>query len=489
MSQKQAKRRRREERTKSQRQVPGPTGSATDEGENEIGDLEELLKSGDIDDYAHACWSLANRMEGPPRAGDVITNLGTCEEHGSHEYKFRLTLRSMMTIAQCVGVETCDQAIRLVAKRLPPEQLPCYQFGHREQFQDLFIYGIPLHECFYCGETPQTMGTSKSIGWPDGTPVKGVNGQEYTTCPNCNSEMLEVQGEKLGEWGWAITCLECEWRIKQAELLDISQYCALMEQTKKDLNGAIDLMETTSVDEEIRVRAVAVQARRILENVAFAALVSNKDAWDKCPEEMKNMWNPKEIFKDLEKVHPDFFPKPVKVRTPNKGKDKPMMIKTEGVLTREKLLQIYRELSPLAHSRNPMDDPIDYDHFKEKIPLWLEELANTLATHQVMLLHHPDHFYIVKMQGDKDGSVQCTPFTKDPTGTVKCAWPDCVSARSRLHCEFWGRPWSECTLPEKEPAQTQGKMVGFLIDEEVAEEQAQELLGQARRSSGSGTTG
>ena len=70
-----------------------------------------------------------------------------------------------------------------------------------------------------------------------------------------------------------------------------------------------------------------------------------------------------------------------------------------------------------------MDEPVDCRYFIEKIPVWLEEITNTLATHQVML-HHPDHFYIVKMEGDKDGSVQCTPFTRDPTGTVKCAWPD-----------------------------------------------------------------
>ena len=198
-----------------------------------------------------------------------------------------------MTISQCAGMATCGEAIRLVASKLAPEQLPCHQFGHREQFQDLFFHGIPLHECLYCGETPETMGASKSIGWPGGTPVKGVDGQEYTLCPNCNSEMLEVQGESLDQWGWAITCLECEWGIKQAELLDVRQYCDLMEQTKKDLNGAIDLMETTSVDVETRVKGVAVQTRRILENVAFAALVSNKDAWDKSPDEMKAMWNPR----------------------------------------------------------------------------------------------------------------------------------------------------------------------------------------------------
>ena len=43
-----------------------------------------------------------------------------------------------------------------------------------------------------------------------------------------------------------------------------------------------------------------------------------------------------------------------------------------------------------------------------------------------MLLHHPDHFYIVKMKGDRDGSVQCTLFAKDATGMFTCAWPDCV---------------------------------------------------------------
>ena len=249
-----------------------------------------------------------------------------------------------------------------------------------------------------------------------------------------------------------------------------------MEQTKKDLNSAIDLMETTSVNVETRVRAVGVQTRMILENVAFAALVSNKDAWGKSSEEMKKLWNPREIFKDIENVHPDFFPKPVKVRDPNKGRDKPLSIRTEGVLNREKLLQIYRELNPLAHGRNPLDEPVDYNYFMEKIPVWLGEIGNTLKTHQVMLFHHPDHFFIVKMEGDRDGSVQCTPFTKDTTGTVRCAWPECVSESSRRYCEFWGRPWSECTLPEKEPAQTEGKLFGAVIDEEEAEEHAIEAI-------------
>ena len=135
--------------------------------------------------------------------------------------------------------------------------------------------------------------------------------------------------------------------------------------------------------------------------------------------------------------------------------------------------------TPLAHSRNPMDEPVDLDYFEKKIPVWLQEIVNTLDTHQVMLLHHPDHFYIVKMKGDRDGSAQCTPFTKDETGTFACAWPDCVSGASRQYCEFWGRPWRECTQPEKEPEQTQGKMLGAMADEEETYERVQELLERA----------
>ena len=117
MSQKQAKRRRREQKPKEQQESLNRDRNSNGEGQRDgIRALEELLKDSDIDGYAQACWSLANRTEEPPRAGDVITASGPCEEHGFHEYRVRLTLQSMMTIAQCAGMETCGEAIRLVAK-------------------------------------------------------------------------------------------------------------------------------------------------------------------------------------------------------------------------------------------------------------------------------------------------------------------------------------------------------------------------------------
>ena len=477
MSQKQAKKRRREEKAKNQQGTPERVNGALHHDKIAVRDLEELLEAGNIDEYARVCWTLANRMEGLPKARDVITDFGPCEEHGSHMYRFRLTLQSMMTISQCAGMETCGEAIKLVASKLPPEALPCYPHGHGEQFRDYVTYGIEPHECLYCGETPEFTHPSRSIDWPGEVPVKGIDGQEYKTCPNCGSDMLELQGKELDEWGWKFVCMDCDWEIKQAELLDVKEYCELMERTKADLTGAIQIMESVSIGIETRIKSVAVQTRKILEDIAYAALVSNKDASRKPLEELKDLRYPKDIFRDIEKVHPNFFPTPVEIRDPSKGK--PFVSKTKGVLNREKLLQVYRELNPLAHSRNPLDEPTDLKYYEKKLPVWLEEIVNTLATHQVMLLHHPDHFYIVKMKGDRDGSVQCTPFTKDATGIFTCAWPDCVSSASRQYCEFWGRPWPECTLPEKELAQTQGKKFGAMVDEELTYEYAQELIDRA----------
>ena len=477
MSQKQAKKRRREERARKQQTPSQRPRSLHDHEEPAVQDLEELLNSGDIDEYARVCWNLANETVEPPKAGSVITDFGPCEEHGSHEYRFRLTLQSMMTISQCAGMETCGEAVRLVSSKLPPEQWPCYAHGHQDQFQDLVMHGIEPHECQYCGEIPEFTHPAKSIDWPGEIPVKGIDGQEYRTCPNCNSDLLELQGEGLGGWGWKIACLDCKWEIKQAELLDVEQYFELMERTKEDLNGAIEIMESTSIRLETRIKTAAVQTRKILEDIAYASLVSNKDAGGKTQEELEELRYPKDIFRDLGKVHPDFFPTPVEIRNPSKGK--PFAAKTKGVFNKEKLLQIYRELNPLAHSTNPLNEPVELEYFEKKIPVWLEEIVNTLDTHQVMLPHHPDHFYIVKMRGDRDGSVQCTPFTKDETGTFTCAWPECVSGASRQYCEFWGRPWKECSLPEKEPAQTEGKMFGAMFDEEETHERAQDLLDRA----------
>ena len=61
MSQKQAKKRRREEKIKAQHMATKRASTTSDHEEYTVRNLEELLKSGDIDEYAKACWSLGKQ--------------------------------------------------------------------------------------------------------------------------------------------------------------------------------------------------------------------------------------------------------------------------------------------------------------------------------------------------------------------------------------------------------------------------------------------
>ena len=462
MSQKSAKRRRREQRLQQ--------GQESINSQHKVEHLEALLGAGEIDAYAQVCWTLANNRAEAPIAGEVVTLSGPWEEHGPHEKSFRLTPQTLMTIAQLIGMETCGEAIRLIAKKVPPEKLPCYLHGHGEQAYDQMMLGTEPEECIYCGDTPEFIHPSKSIDWPDEIPIKGIDGQEYKTCPDCNSEYLEIEGEKMGQWGWTITCTECHWKIKQAELLDMKQYCNQIEIFKTDLHYVRSKWNSEPEKTQRVIEDAGIATRKLLERIAFAALIPNKDIPGKTREEMEKWWNPKDILNAIEKVHPDCFPKPVEIDHQKQDSKKPFRCKTEEVLNKERVIEIYKELNPLAHSTNPMADQPNYERYKAMIPKWLDLIADTMEVHQVRLFHHPDHFYVVKMSGDRDGSVQCTTFTRNAEDAVTCAWPECVSNTARAYCEFWSKPWSDCPLPQKDDDQTNAKKFGASLDAKEAEE-------------------
>ena len=79
-----------------------------------VPDFEELLTN-DPENYAQVCWSLANHSdERGVELGATITIGVPCEEHGQHDYEYRLTEISLLNIGHCQDVDTCDEAIRLL---------------------------------------------------------------------------------------------------------------------------------------------------------------------------------------------------------------------------------------------------------------------------------------------------------------------------------------------------------------------------------------
>ena len=426
--------------------------------------LEDLLRAGEAVLYGQVCWSIANRGIERPRAGNVITLEEQDDRAGE---TFRLTRKSVENIERCLGMRTCGEAVALfteVREAKPPvEPLGECQLGHREAALAYMMSGIePSEPCPECGEIPTFSNPSMSLDFhPDG-PVKGVDGQEYTECPQCGDEFLELQGDNPVEWGWKIACLNCGWEMKQAESLDIGQYCDLMEEVKSRVESINQLMEMPGVTIRTRVESICLQLRMLLELIVFSSLVSNKDVWRRSQKELQSSQDISKKLKELKSLHPNFYPRPVDLEGGTPGEEP--ADRREGFLSEDELITVYGTLGNILHAENPLGRDRDYRFFINAVLGWISQVQNLLECHKVYLYHRPEEFYLIKMFGDVDGELICVRFKTTAEGKTKCGWPDCVASSARLYCEYIQQPWRECQLPEVEPAQTGGKRIADGLD-------------------------
>ena len=399
--------------------------------------------------------------------GEIVTLEGGYEAEDPTSRRFRLTRKSIENVERCLGLTTCGEAVGLFAgdaedepSRAPFGECP---HGHQDAAFAYMMYGIePTEPCPECGEIPTfgSMAMSPDF-YADGT-VKGVDGQEYATCPQCGEDAMEIRGEGINKWGWSISCLNCEWEMKLAESLDIAQYCDLMEGVKSRVESINQLMEMPGITIRTRVESICLQLRMLLELIVFCSLVSNKDVWQRSQKELQSSQDISKKVRELKRLHPNFYPRPVHLDGRAAGGEP--ADRTDGFLSEDKLIEVYGRLGNMLHAENPLGKEADYRFYIDSVPGWLSEVMNLLECHKVYLFHRPDEFYLIKMFGDVDGELVPIRFKTTATGKAKCAWPDCVSWNARLYCEYVQRPWRECRLPELEPEQTRGKRVATNLD-------------------------
>ena len=425
--------------------------------------LEELLKAGEAVLYGQVCWSMANRGTERPIVGEVMALEGE-EAGGGHTTEtFRLTVKSIENIERCLGMRTCGEAAALFEEQKKVEPSGDCLLEHRDAALEYIMYGIESTEpCQRCGEVPSFSNPAMSLDfYSDGT-VKGVDGQEYTSCPKCGDELLELQGKNPVEWGWNIACLNCGWEVKQAERLDIDQYCELMEEIKSRAESIHQLMELPGITIRTRVESICLQLRMLLELIVFSSLVSNKDVWQRSQKELQSSQDISRKLRELKRIHPNFYPKSVDLQRSALGEEP--VDRAEGFLSEDKLIEVYGRLGNILHAENPLGKETDYRYFIDKVPGWISQVQSLLECHKMYLYHHPEEFYLIKMFGDVDGELMCIPFKTTAGGKTKCAWPDCVSSGERLYCEYIQKPWRECQLPELEPDQMLGKSIADEFD-------------------------
>ncbi|MBR9828925.1 MAG: hypothetical protein GYB41_09815 [Oceanospirillales bacterium] len=193
---------------------------------------------------------------------------------------------------------------------------------------------------------------------------------------------------------------------------DIIMYCDIMEEIKRRTNvidfflsgGGHALYEPTTLE------SVGLQIRKILELIAMASLVANKHEYEKVYSNFAKAWNAEYLLKDIARVNPDFYPKPVVEEPSNEpGVKNQLADREDDYLTKSEFVKVYKKCGAIMHASNPAGRKIGYNFYKKNLPEWRQKIINLLNNHQIRLLNHTG-FYLIHMKEDRDEKVHFYEF-------------------------------------------------------------------------------
>jgi len=161
-----------------------------------------------------------------------------------------------------------------------------------------------------------------------------------------------------------------------------------------------------------QVESMVLQVRMIAELIAFASLAANKQVFEENQRNFEKSWNLAKLMKDIQKLNPGFYPKPVfEVPSKKPGIMNDLLDVTSGFMERDELVEVHGRCGGVLHARNPYGDPIRYEDFEVLIPIWMEKIQNLLNCHVVQLFGNT-RLYVVHMKEPQDGRARVHTFER-----------------------------------------------------------------------------
>jgi hypothetical protein len=195
---------------------------------------------------------------------------------------------------------------------------------------------------------------------------------------------------------------------------DTQAYIAVMGEIKRrvDVVHALIRNEATVLYRATHVESMVLQVRMITELIALASIAANRSLFEEQRQKFEKHWHPERILKDVEKLNPNFYPRPVKeVASERPGVVNDLVEIKSGFLTREQLIGVHGRCGDLLHAKNPYGKGVDYKLYERMVPQWLEQIRVLLNCHQVHLLDSK-YFYLVHMKEDRDDGVHMYTFQR-----------------------------------------------------------------------------
>ena len=180
---------------------------------------------------------------------------------------------------------------------------------------------------------------------------------------------------------------------------DLARYCALMNEVKKRTYAITHMLKglTTTSYKATNIEFMCLQIRKVLELISMGSLILNKEEFEAIGQKYAQYWNARLILQDIERLNPDFYPKPIiEVPSTRPGVINDLQNKTTGFLTREDFVRVYEKCGKLMHANNPFGSQTDLDYYEAKIPEWENLIIGLLNCH-IIHLKGVEDFYIIHM--------------------------------------------------------------------------------------------
>lgn len=177
-------------------------------------------------------------------------------------------------------------------------------------------------------------------------------------------------------------------------------YCNLMEEIKVRIALIRSIIQGQSLGrEDFDGEMVSLQLRKCLEIVAFSSLVVNEQIYSQTYSDFSTHWRAKKIVGKIEKLNPDFFPKPIFLANQNEQGVKHFDYIKEGFLTLDDLITLYDKTSSVIHSWNPYRTEPRFVDFGRSVEEWVTRLQLLLDLH-IMRGVGLNEFWVVQMVAD-----------------------------------------------------------------------------------------
>lgn len=195
---------------------------------------------------------------------------------------------------------------------------------------------------------------------------------------------------------------------------DISAYTSVMEEIKRRtiVITALRNENANVVYKATQIESMVLQVRMITELIALATIAANKSLFEETKNKFDKHWHPDKILKDIERLNPNFYPKPIKEsHSKQPGIAAELVEVKTGFLTRDDLIAVHGRCGDLLHAKNPYGKGVDYSLYEKMVPQWMDKIKKLLNCHQVKLLDDTV-FYLVHMKEDRDDKVHMYTFGK-----------------------------------------------------------------------------